>query len=61
MNACHDWLAADYLVRRGFTLTTLPDGSRYTIAGRLRVDLPPPCTCPDCPPLPATKIEEFAA
>jgi hypothetical protein len=51
VNVCDQWLADDFLVRRGFTIRPAgPGQSRTAIRGDYTTDLAPACTCPDCPP-----------
>lgn len=51
MLACATWLADDFLLRRGFTITAPGDGrSRLAQRGDYVSVLEPACTCPDCPP-----------
>lgn len=46
---CFGWLAADFLVRAGFTVTTTPGGRRVASRAGLRAeDIGPVCAHEDC-------------
>lgn len=64
MLSCHSWLSADFLSRRGFTLTVDGFGRRWAARAHQRFEIDPKCSCgPDvCPPLSTTyvSLEEAA-
>lgn len=65
MQACHVWLSADFLTRRGFTLTVDLSGRRWAARDHQRFEIEPECSCgPDVCPLPTTttviNLEEAA-
>lgn len=58
MQSCHVWLSADFLSRRGFTLTVDRFGRRWAARDHQRFEIDPECQCgPDvCPPHQTTVI-----
>lgn len=63
MRSCHVWLSADFLTRRGFTLTVDGFGRRWAARDHQRFEIDPECSCgPDvCPPLTNITIAKEAA
>lgn len=57
MLACMDWLAADYLIREGYTITTAEGGMRTAVCEGQSFEIGRACDHADCPPILTKTLE----